>query len=83
MAVTTCVRRWQPSVVLSTPGSVNITHAPIQETQQMHRPGLLREIHALESVVSTKSFVVLSTYLERPTQAETSARWDDPPLPRE
>lgn len=43
---------------------------------------LLRQIHQLESVVSTKTFVTLSTYLERPTQAETTERWEDPPLPR-
>jgi DNA-binding Lrp family transcriptional regulator len=42
---------------------------------------LLRQIHQLESVVSTKTFVTLSTYLERPTQAEVTAAWADPPLP--
>ena len=42
---------------------------------------LLRQIHQLESVVSTKTFVTLSTYLERPTQAEVTDAWPDPPLP--
>jgi Lrp/AsnC family leucine-responsive transcriptional regulator len=44
---------------------------------------LLRQLHALESVLSTKTFVALSTYLERPTQAETTEHWADPPLPKE
>lgn len=42
---------------------------------------LLRLIHQLESVISTKTFVTLSTYQERPTQAEVTEHWPQPPLP--
>ena len=42
---------------------------------------LLRQIHRLESVVSTETFVALSTYLERPTQADVTEDWPQPPLP--
>ena len=44
---------------------------------------LLRRINAFESVVATHTFVTLSTYLERPVQAEVTADWRAPPLPRE
>ncbi len=44
---------------------------------------LLRQIHQLKSVVSTKTFVTLSTYLERPTQPATTHRWPDTPLPKQ
>ena len=42
---------------------------------------LLRQIHQLKSVVSTKTFVTLATYLERPTQATTTESWPETPLP--
>ncbi len=44
---------------------------------------LLRQIHALKSVVSTKTFVTLSTYLERPAQAGITESWPETPLPSE
>ena len=44
---------------------------------------LLRRINAFESVVATHTFVTLSTYLERPVQAEVTDDWPEPPLPRE
>lgn len=44
---------------------------------------LLRQINAFESVVSTHTYVTLSTYLERPVQAECSEQWPEPPLPPE
>ncbi|MEM7217207.1 MAG: Lrp/AsnC family transcriptional regulator [Pseudomonadota bacterium] len=43
---------------------------------------MLRQIHALDSVVATKTFVTLSTYQERPIQAEITADWPDPPRPK-
>lgn len=43
---------------------------------------LLRQIHKFDSVVSTKSFVTLSTYQDRPVQAETTTEWPEPPLPK-
>lgn len=42
---------------------------------------LLRQIHALESVISTKTFMALSSYVERPTQAEVTDDWPELPLP--
>lgn len=44
---------------------------------------LLRQLHQLDSVISTKTFVTLSTYLERPTQAAITETWQNPPLPKE
>lgn len=41
----------------------------------------LRQIHKFDSVMSTKSFVTLSTYQDRPVQAETTINWPKPPLP--
>ncbi|MEM7079378.1 MAG: Lrp/AsnC family transcriptional regulator [Pseudomonadota bacterium] len=43
---------------------------------------LLRLLHQLDSVISTKTFVTLSTYQERPIQAEVTNDWPQPPLPR-
>ena len=34
---------------------------------------MLEKLYALPEIVSTKSYVVLSTYLERPVQAQTTA----------
>lgn len=42
---------------------------------------LLRQIHQFESVVSTKSFVALSTYKDCPVQADQTEEWPEPPLP--
>ncbi len=44
---------------------------------------LLRQINAFESVISTHTYVTLSSYLERPVQAELTEEWADPPLPKE
>lgn len=42
---------------------------------------LLRQLHALDSVVATKTFVTLSTYVDRPVQAAQTDQWQAPPLP--
>lgn len=42
---------------------------------------LLGQIHSIEGVKGTKSFVALSTYLDRPVQAEVTADWPDFPMP--
>lgn len=42
----------------------------------------LRQLHAFESVVATKTFVTLSTYVDRPVQAARTDHWPEPPLPR-
>lgn len=42
---------------------------------------LLRQIHRFDSVVSTKSFVTLSTYKDYPVQADQTLDWPEPPLP--
>ena len=44
---------------------------------------LLRQINAFESVLSTHTYMTLSTYLERPVQAGVTDAWPDPPLPKE
>ena len=41
----------------------------------------LSQLYVLPGVRGTKSFVVLSTYLERGVQAEVTATWPDVPLP--
>lgn len=38
---------------------------------------LLAQIYALPGVRGTKSFIALSTYLERPVQAEVTTRWPE------
>lgn len=43
----------------------------------------LSQLYVLPGVRGTKSFVVLSTYLERPVQAEVTADWPPLPLPPE
>ncbi|MGQ3029071.1 MAG: Lrp/AsnC family transcriptional regulator, partial [Ferrovibrionaceae bacterium] len=40
---------------------------------------VLAQIYAVPGVTATRSYVVLSTYLERPVQAEITEVW--PPLP--
>ncbi len=45
--------------------------------------GFLSQLYVLPGVRSTKSFVVLSTYLERPIQAEVTSKWPNIPLPPE
>ena len=42
---------------------------------------LLSQIHAVPGVRGTKTYVVLSTYLERPVQAEMTEEWPENPLP--
>ncbi len=44
--------------------------------------GLLAQIYAVDSVKATRSYVVLSTYLERPVQAELTESWPPPAMPR-
>jgi len=41
----------------------------------------LRQVLALESVVATKTFVTLSTYVDRPVQAEVTTDWPEPEMP--
>jgi DNA-binding Lrp family transcriptional regulator len=43
----------------------------------------LSQLYILPGVRGTKSFVVLSSYLERPVQAEVTADWPEIPLPPE
>lgn len=42
---------------------------------------LLGQIHSIPGVKGTKSFVALSTYLDRPVQAEVTGTWPDFPMP--
>ncbi len=42
---------------------------------------LLRQIHRFDSVISTKTFVTLSTYKDVPVQADQTMEWPEPPLP--
>lgn len=44
---------------------------------------LLSQIYMLPGVKGTRSYVVLSTFLERPIQAETTEDWPTTPLPTE
>lgn len=41
---------------------------------------LLSQLYALPGVISSKSHIVLSTYLERPVQAERTERWPETAL---
>lgn len=41
----------------------------------------LSQLYILPGIKGTKSFVVLSTYLERPVQADVTEAWPDIPLP--
>lgn len=41
----------------------------------------LRQVLALRSVVSTRTFVTLSTYVDRPVQAEVTETWPEPEPP--
>lgn len=43
----------------------------------------LAQLYMLPGVHSTKSFVALTTYLERPVQAEITTDWPEIPLPPE
>jgi Lrp/AsnC family transcriptional regulator, leucine-responsive regulatory protein len=43
----------------------------------------LSQLYVLPGVRGTRSFVVLSTYLERPVQAEVTETWPDIPMPPE
>ena len=42
---------------------------------------LLSQIHAVPGVKGTKTFVALSTYLDRPVQADVTETWPDIPMP--
>lgn len=42
---------------------------------------LLGQIHSVARVKGTKSFIALSTYLDRPVQAEVTTGWPDFPMP--
>ncbi|RUM27410.1 Lrp/AsnC family transcriptional regulator [Rhizobium vallis] len=42
---------------------------------------LLSQIHAVPGVTGTRSYIALSTYLERPVQAGVTESWPDMPLP--
>ncbi|WP_117195308.1 Lrp/AsnC family transcriptional regulator [Rhizobium terrae] len=44
---------------------------------------LLGQIHSVPGVRGTKSYIALSTYLDRPVQAEVTADWPNVPLPPE
>ena len=39
---------------------------------------LLAQIYAVPGVKGTRSYIALSTYLERPAQAEITAEWPQP-----
>ena len=41
---------------------------------------LLAQVHAVPGVTGTRSFIALSTYLERPVQAEVTETWPTVPL---
>ncbi|MBY5769696.1 Lrp/AsnC family transcriptional regulator [Rhizobium leguminosarum] len=41
----------------------------------------LAQIHAVAGVTGTRSYIALSTYLERPVQAGVTDSWPDMPLP--
>jgi len=43
----------------------------------------LAQVYALPGVRATRSYVVLTTYLDRPVQAETTKDWPEVPLPAE
>lgn len=42
---------------------------------------LLGQIHSIPGVKGTKSFIALSTYLDRPVQADVTTAWPDFPMP--
>jgi Lrp/AsnC family leucine-responsive transcriptional regulator len=44
---------------------------------------LLAQVHSLTGVTGTRSFIALSTYLDRPVQAEVTEHWPVVPLPPE
>jgi Lrp/AsnC family leucine-responsive transcriptional regulator len=44
---------------------------------------LLGQIHSVPGVKGTKSFIALSTYLDRPVQAEVTEAWPEFPPPAE
>jgi DNA-binding Lrp family transcriptional regulator len=44
---------------------------------------LLAQVHAVPGVTGTHSYIALSTYLERPVQAEVTETWPLVPLPPE
>lgn len=42
---------------------------------------LLGQVHSIPGVRGTRSFIALSTYLDRPVQADVTATWPDFPMP--
>lgn len=44
---------------------------------------LLSQLYQLAGVRTTKSYITLSTFLERPTQAEVTSRWPELSIPDE
>jgi Lrp/AsnC family leucine-responsive transcriptional regulator len=42
---------------------------------------LLGQIHSIPGVKGTRTFIALSTYLDRPVQAEVTESWPDFPMP--
>ena len=42
---------------------------------------LLGQVHSVPGVKGTKSFIALSTFLDRPVQAEVTRAWPDFPMP--
>ena len=50
---------------------------------QQAREALLAQIHSLTGVTGTRSFIALSTYLDRPVQAEVTESWPVVPLPHD
>ncbi|MEE4174526.1 MAG: Lrp/AsnC family transcriptional regulator [Xanthomonadales bacterium] len=67
--------------VHSTTGATSII-MKIRLADSQALEALLRHINAFESVVSTHTYVTLSTYLERPVQAGVTEDWPDAPRPR-
>ncbi|WP_298814723.1 Lrp/AsnC family transcriptional regulator [uncultured Roseibium sp.] len=43
----------------------------------------LAQVYALPGVRATRSYVVLTTYLDRPVQAEVTEEWPDVPMPKD
>jgi Lrp/AsnC family transcriptional regulator, leucine-responsive regulatory protein len=44
---------------------------------------LLSQLYVIPGITASRSYVVLSTYLDRPVQADHTVDWPEHPLPRE
>jgi Lrp/AsnC family leucine-responsive transcriptional regulator len=44
---------------------------------------LLSQLYVIPGVTASRSYVVLSTYLDRPVQADVTLDWPKHPLPKE